>query len=67
MLIFREPRSLTRELKTGEIKAPTAITFRSNYISSNYLFLYIVIRDRPAFSLVASCVLLKYTRTDDVN
>ena len=28
---------------------------------------YIIIRVRSAFSLVASCVLLKYTRTDDVN
>ena len=27
----------------------------------------IIIRVRSAFSLVASCVLLKYTRTDDVN
>ena len=29
--------------------------------------LYIIIRVHSAFSLVASCVLLKYTRTDDVN
>ena len=28
---------------------------------------YIIIRVRSAFSLVASCVFLKYTRTDDVN
>ena len=28
---------------------------------------YIIIRVHSAFSLVASCVLLKYTRTDDVN
>ena len=28
---------------------------------------YIIIRVRSEFSLVASCVLLKYTRTDDVN
>ena len=28
---------------------------------------YITIPVRSAFSLVASCVLLKYTRTDDVN
>ena len=28
---------------------------------------YIIIRVRSVFSLVASCVLLKYTRTDDVN
>ena len=27
----------------------------------------IIIRVHSAFSLVASCVLLKYTRTDDVN
>ena len=27
---------------------------------------YIIIRVHSAFSLVASCVLLKYTRTDDV-
>ena len=29
--------------------------------------IYMIIRVRSAFSLVASCVLLKYTRTDDVN
>ena len=29
--------------------------------------IYIIIRVRSAFSLVASCALLKYTRTDDVN
>ena len=28
---------------------------------------YTIIRVRSAFSLVATCVLLKYTRTDDVN
>ena len=28
---------------------------------------YTIIRVHSAFSLVASCVLLKYTRTDDVN
>ena len=28
---------------------------------------YIIIHVCSAFSLVASCVLLKYTRTDDVN
>ena len=28
---------------------------------------YTIIRVDSAFSLVASCVLLKYTRTDDVN
>ena len=28
---------------------------------------YIIIRVRSAFSLVASCVLLKYIRKDDVN
>ena len=36
----------------------------------NYLYnitIYIIIRVHSAFSLVASCVLLKYTRTDDVN
>ena len=31
------------------------------------IFCYIIIRVHSAFSLVASCVLLKYTRTDDVN
>ena len=29
--------------------------------------IYIIIRAHSAFSLVASCVLLKYTCTDDVN
>ena len=29
--------------------------------------IYTIIRVHSAFSLVASCVLLKYTRTDDVN
>ena len=29
--------------------------------------IYIIIRVHSAFSLVASCVLLKYTRTDDVS
>ena len=44
----------------------------SKYLSS-ILFLeftkllYIIIRVHSAFSLVASCVLLKYTHTDDVN
>ena len=32
-----------------------------------YSFFYIIIRVHSAFSLVASCVLSKYTRTDDVN
>ena len=31
------------------------------------IFFYIIIRVHSAFSLVASCVLLKNTRTDDVN
>ena len=31
------------------------------------IYIYIIIRVHSAFSLVASCVLLKYTRTDDVN
>ena len=31
------------------------------------MVIYIIIRVRSAFSLVASCVLLKYTRTDDVS
>ena len=31
------------------------------------IIIYIIIRVHSAFSLVASCVLLKYTRTDDVN
>ena len=31
------------------------------------IYFYIIIRVHSAFSLVASCVLLKYTRTDDVN
>ena len=30
-------------------------------------WIYTIIRVHSAFSLVASCVLLKYTRTDDVN
>ena len=36
-------------------------------IFSYYIYLYTIIRVHSAFSLVASCVLLKYTRTDDVN
>ena len=32
-----------------------------------FIELYIIIRVPSAFSLVASCVLLEYTRTDDVN
>ena len=39
---------------------------RMTIILTDILF-YIIIRVRSAFSLVASCVLLKYTRTDDVN
>ena len=31
------------------------------------IIIYTIIRVHSAFSLVASCVLLKYTRTDDVN
>ena len=31
------------------------------------IYIYIIIRVHPAFSLVASCVSLKCTRTDDVN
>ena len=34
---------------------------------SDRIIIYIIIRVHSAFSLVASCVLLKYTRTDDVN
>ena len=37
---------------------------RTNILCNLY---YIIIRVHSAFSLVASCVLLKYTRTDDVN
>ena len=32
-----------------------------------FISVYMIIRVHSAFSLVASCVLLKYTRTDDVN
>ena len=32
-----------------------------------FILFYIIIRVHSAFSLVASCVLLKYTRTDGVN
>ena len=32
-----------------------------------FISIYIIIRVHSAFSLVVSCVLLKYTRTDDVN
>ena len=35
--------------------------------TSFVMFIYTIIRVHSAFSLVASCVLLKYTRTDDVN
>ena len=37
---------------------------RTNILCNLY---YIIIRVHSAFSLVASCVSLKYTRTDDVN
>ena len=37
------------------------------YANYTKIFVYIIIRVHSAFSLVASCVLLKYTRTDDVN
>ena len=35
--------------------------------SITHTIIYTIIRVRSAFSLVAGCVLLKYTRTDDVN
>ena len=35
--------------------------------TSYIIIYYIIIRVHSAFSLVASCVLLKYTRTDDVS
>ena len=37
------------------------------YIQYVCMCICIIIRVHSAFSLVASCVLLKYTRTDDVN
>ena len=37
-----------------------------NIIEVLFIKFYITIRVHSAFSLVASCVLLKYTRTDDV-
>ena len=43
------------------------ISYEKSIILNPALYIYIIIRDRSAFSLVASCVLLKYTRTDDVN
>ena len=43
----------------------TTLVSINNLIS--IIIYYIIIRVRSAFSLVASCVLLKYTRTDDVN
>ena len=36
-------------------------------VKSCDICIYTIIRVHSAFSLVASCVLLKYTRTDDVN
>ena len=38
-----------------------------NLVTKGPIQVYIIIRVHSAFSLVASCVLLKYTRTDDVN
>ena len=49
------------------------VTFFNNSISKQIVYclqfisFYIIIRVHSAFSLVASCVLLKYTRTADVN
>ena len=40
---------------------------RQRIVYIYYIHVYIIIRVHSAFSLVASCVLLKYTRTDDVN
>ena len=55
---------------------PSGITEFDDFVHTIYLYylkehvdieVYIIIRVHSAFSLVASCVLLKYTRTDDVN
>ena len=41
--------------------------YQTWHIVNNSITFYTIIRVHSAFSLVASCVLLKYTRTDDVN
>ena len=59
------------ELEKGKQENPIL----SRYVCKGVVYLelsyfidnYIIIRAYSAFSLVASCVLLKYTRTDDVN
>ena len=51
--------SLFNASKIGVIK------YRS--VVKDNICIYTIIRVDSAFSLVASCVLLKYTRTDDVN
>ena len=58
--------ALTNELNIDQIYM-TCI-WDNQFIFQVYsMYIYIIIRVHSAFSLVASCVLLKYTRTDDVN
>ena len=52
------------ECKFGYCTNPINITCKPVTLHKAY---YIIIRVRSAFSLTASCVLLKYTHTDDVN
>ena len=47
------------------LKPKATISDETKYVVLKIL--YIIIRVHSVFSLVASCVLLKYTRTDDVN
>ena len=46
----------------------TEVNYSSQFkVNMCNIHVYTIIRVDSAFSLVASCVLLKYTRTDDVN
>ena len=56
--------SIVENVETSELNS-VSVSIKYRICRNNII--YITIRVRSAFSLVASCVLLKYTRTDDVN
>ena len=55
------------EVLHAAISTNLVLKQKYNVVILYCIIYYIIIRVRSAFSLVASCVLSKYTRTDDVN
>ena len=58
---------LMYEVLHAAISTNLVLKQKYNVVILYCIIYYIIIRVRSSFSLVASCVLLKYTRTDDVN